>query len=464
MKQSLLIISFIILIIFLTGLDLQVGPNMNNDHILSDVSFIDQSGVIVEQDNRDVSIVSLSPIHTENLFEIGAGAQLVGVDSQSIYPIEALAVQSFRINKKWDIDALIKLKPDYVLIEPVQKEQERKLVATLESNHIKVITLLPESMAEFDAYIIKLGILSGHQHEAKLRLDQYKQDLDLLMSQVEELKTVKTIMVETSEKGYLIPSQDHMINNTVELAGGYIVRPKKTIFNRVANEQIKVGKDYILNHDESIDSYFTITGAPYSGASLVSFSQKTGFNELSAYKNNKVYSLSNTMLGHYTFRYIEGIKEFHRLMFNNESNYKAFNEELDGPLTRLSFAKIVYDYYHLPTYINADNQYYEFAKFQHTYGAYQDVKFNHTWYHVIETVTMKGYLLPQRRQDNTEYFGAQELLTREELVLFLTIRLNTSLEESQMLMRSILKDQQEGYTNEDLFTLLDSINGDEIYD
>lgn len=464
MNKVILIISFIILIIFLTGLDYEVGSNKDNHNILSDISFIDQSGIVVSQESEDVTIVSLSSIHTENLFEIGAASILVGVDSQSIYPIEALDIQSFRTDKKVDIDQLIELNPDYVLVEPEQKLKERKLVATLESNNISVISLLPETMDEFEVYITKLGILSSHQEEAKLRLEEYYIEFDKVISQVKKTSLEKSVFIETSEKGYFVPAKEHIINETISLAGGQILIPKSNMFNQEANDQIKAGSEFIISNNDNIDSYFSITGHPYSGASLISFGQKDGFKELNVYKSHNVYNISTTLLGVNTFRYIEGIKEFHRLIFKDDSLIKTFNNKLDEPLTRLSFAQIVYDYYCLPTYMNADSSYYEFSKFNHTYGGYQDVKFNHTWYHVIETVTMKGYLKPKLNGKGEEYFGSNDLVTVKDLEQLLIIRLDISIDESREVIAKSFMDQVESYTNEDLYSLLCSIKGDEVYD
>src|SRR5437868_7511256 len=61
---------------------------------------------------RPERIVSLSPTHTETLFAIGAGPQVVAVDSYSTYPVNApkTKLSAFKPNA----EAVIGYKPDLV--------------------------------------------------------------------------------------------------------------------------------------------------------------------------------------------------------------------------------------------------------------------------------------------------------------------------------------------------------------
>ncbi len=61
-------------------------------------------------------IVSLSPTHTEMLFAIGAGDQVVAVDDQSNYPPEAEAVKTDLSGFTPNVEAIAGYEPDLVVI------------------------------------------------------------------------------------------------------------------------------------------------------------------------------------------------------------------------------------------------------------------------------------------------------------------------------------------------------------
>jgi iron complex transport system substrate-binding protein len=66
--------------------------------------------------NTDLRIVSLSPTHTEMLFAIGAGGQVVAVDDQSNYPPEALELPNELSGFSPDVEAIASFEPDLVVI------------------------------------------------------------------------------------------------------------------------------------------------------------------------------------------------------------------------------------------------------------------------------------------------------------------------------------------------------------
>ncbi len=64
----------------------------------------------------ELRIVSLSPTHTEILFAIGAGDQLVAVDDQSDFPAEALELPHDLSGYEPNVEAIAGYEPDLVVI------------------------------------------------------------------------------------------------------------------------------------------------------------------------------------------------------------------------------------------------------------------------------------------------------------------------------------------------------------
>ncbi|MQY09425.1 ABC transporter substrate-binding protein [Actinomadura macrotermitis] len=107
-------------------------------------------------------IVSLAPTHTESLFAIGAGAQVVAADEYSTYPANApkTKLSGFKPN----VEAITKYNPDLVVLS----NDSDGIVKALEK--VKVPVLLEPAAATMDeAYdeILDLGKATGHAAEAE---------------------------------------------------------------------------------------------------------------------------------------------------------------------------------------------------------------------------------------------------------------------------------------------------------
>jgi len=117
------------------------------------------AGVTVK--TRPTAVISLSPTATEDLFAIGAGAQVVAVDDQSDYPPAApkTSLSGFKPN----IEAIAAKRPDLVVVA----DDSSGVAASL--GKIGIPTLVEDAAPTLnDAYtqIEQLGTATGHTTEA----------------------------------------------------------------------------------------------------------------------------------------------------------------------------------------------------------------------------------------------------------------------------------------------------------
>ncbi|MFM8856451.1 MAG: ABC transporter substrate-binding protein, partial [Actinomycetota bacterium] len=70
----------------------------------------------VDDSGSPARIVSLSPTHTEILFAIGAGEQVVAVDAMSNHPAEAAAVVTSLSGYEPNVESIVSYEPDLVVI------------------------------------------------------------------------------------------------------------------------------------------------------------------------------------------------------------------------------------------------------------------------------------------------------------------------------------------------------------
>ncbi len=114
-------------------------------------------GVTLEA--QPMKIVSLSPTHTEMLYAIGAGDQVVAVDEYSNYPAEAVALGTKLSGFEPNVEAIAGFNPDLVIIS----YDPGSLVDQLTTLNIPVYigsgaTTLEDSYAQIE----QLGALTGH--------------------------------------------------------------------------------------------------------------------------------------------------------------------------------------------------------------------------------------------------------------------------------------------------------------
>jgi len=108
-------------------------------------------------------IVSLAPALTEDLFAIGAGRQVVGVDAYSDAPAAARRLPKVGSMNSVDVEAIVTLRPDLVIGIPYQSPA----LSDVRRAGIATRILATDNIAGDLAAIATLGTLTGHAGQAK---------------------------------------------------------------------------------------------------------------------------------------------------------------------------------------------------------------------------------------------------------------------------------------------------------
>ncbi len=124
-------------------------------------------------------IVSLSPTHTEILFAIGAGDQLVAVDDFSNYPAEALELPNELSGFEPNVEAIAAYDPDLVVIggdfTGLGDQLDELGIAWWDG---------PAALTIDDTYtqIEQLGVATGHVGEAAELVSSMQTDIDEIVA------------------------------------------------------------------------------------------------------------------------------------------------------------------------------------------------------------------------------------------------------------------------------------------
>jgi iron complex transport system substrate-binding protein len=126
---------------------------------------------------RPERIVSLSPSATETLYAVGAGGQVVAVDSASDYPEQAPKTSLSGLNP--DPEAIAAKNPDLVIVSA----DTTKLAAALAKTGTQTL-VLPDAKTLDAAYaqFALVGKATGHQAEGNDVAQRTKADIDKLVA------------------------------------------------------------------------------------------------------------------------------------------------------------------------------------------------------------------------------------------------------------------------------------------
>jgi iron complex transport system substrate-binding protein len=120
------------------------------------VSVTDDRGVLVSLPAVPQRIVSLLPSLTETVCELGACAQLVGVDRNANFPASVKALPHLGGLDDVNLEAVVAQRPDVVLLALSSRAIER-----LEALGLKVVALEPRTHDDVHRVAVKLAQLLG---------------------------------------------------------------------------------------------------------------------------------------------------------------------------------------------------------------------------------------------------------------------------------------------------------------
>lgn len=148
-------------------------------------------------------IVSLSPSHTEMLFAIGAGEQVVAVDSLSTYPAETEAVLTDLSAFEPNVEAISAYEPDLVVISDDSSGISGQLAAIGIDTWIG---LAPTTLDEVYEQIAELGDRVGRAEGAEALVSDMSSSIDEIVSGAPALDEPLTYYHELDDTYFSVTS------------------------------------------------------------------------------------------------------------------------------------------------------------------------------------------------------------------------------------------------------------------
>ncbi|QYC40412.1 Fe(3+)-citrate-binding protein YfmC precursor [Nonomuraea coxensis DSM 45129] len=243
-------------------------------------------------DRKPERIVSLSASHTETLFAVGAGPQVIAVDDRSNFPPEApkTDLSGFKPN----VEAIVAKKPDLVVLS----DDLDNVVAELGKVGVPVL-LEPAATTLDEAYeeIAEIGAATGNKAKADEVVTGMRAAMDKLAAEAPKDKKL-TYYHELDQTPYAVTSQTflgqvysifgltNIADQAPDAAGGYP----------------KLSAEFVAQADPDLIFLADVKCCKQDKAALA---KRPGWAGLSAVKNDRVVELDDDIASRWGPRIVD---------------------------------------------------------------------------------------------------------------------------------------------------------------
>ncbi|MUH49665.1 MAG: ABC transporter substrate-binding protein [Actinobacteria bacterium] len=246
---------------------------------------------------KPVRIISLSPTHTEMLFAIGAGAQVVAVDDQSNFPAEVAAVKTDLSGFTPNIEAIATYKPDLVVIG----DDSAKLSAQLGQLGIPVwYGPAATSLDDVYAQIEQLGVLTDHVADSASLVATMSADVASLVAEVPKLVAPLTYYHEL-DPTYFSATSNTFIGQLYALAGLRNVADTA----EAGNDYPQLNAEFIVSSNPDI---IFLADTKCCGESAETVSVRDGWAAIAAVKSGHVVAMDDDISSRWGPRVVDYLR------------------------------------------------------------------------------------------------------------------------------------------------------------
>ena len=232
---------------------------------------------------KPTRIISLSPSATESLFEIGAGKQVLAVDSLSNFPKSApiTELSAFEPN----VEAIAALKPDLVVLSV---DAMKSLVVKEALEKLKISVLMeqaPETLSQAYKEIEVLGAVTDHTSEAKKLTFKMAALIKSIINRTK--KTVKITFFHELDNTLYSVTSDTFIGRVYKDFGLVNIADKAAGADSYGYPQLSA--EYLLKTNPDV---IFLADAEF-GESTATVKARPGYSSITAVSKKNVFALPN---------------------------------------------------------------------------------------------------------------------------------------------------------------------------
>jgi len=242
-------------------------------------------------------IVSLSPSHTEMLFAIGAGEQVVAVDSLSTYPTETEAVLTDLSAFEPNVEAISAYEPDLVVISDDSSGISGQLAAIGIDTWIG---LAPTTLDEVYEQIAELGVRVGRVEGAEALVADMSSSIDEIVSGAPALDEPLTYYHELDDTYFSVTS------NTF-IGSLYSMLGLRNIADATEGDTDypQLSAEFIVTQDPNL---IFLADTKCCGVSADTVAARPGWEDLTAVTNGNVIEMDDDIASRWGPRVVDYLR------------------------------------------------------------------------------------------------------------------------------------------------------------
>jgi iron complex transport system substrate-binding protein len=274
--------------------------------VQAEISLVDGLDHTIALEAPAQKIVTLSPPLTEILYAISAGEQIIGRDSFSDYPEEALSLPDIGGGySEYDLETILSLEPDLVIAGSINTPE---LVQSLQDLGLTVYYLSnPSDLDGTLAAIQTLGQLSGHADEAQTLVDALSARIaagDEALAGASDIPSVYYELDASDPAKPYTPGPGTYYSNLIARAGG------ANVGDAMEAEWAQISLENLL----VADPQFIILGDSNWGVTPESLQERAGWEALSAVQNGDVIPFDDDLLARFGPRQVDGLEALAKIL------------------------------------------------------------------------------------------------------------------------------------------------------
>ncbi|HAA25798.1 MAG TPA: ABC transporter substrate-binding protein [Ruminiclostridium sp.] len=272
-----------------------IEPDAGNTNYPIEIT--DSKGRIIKLDNEPERIISIGPDITEIIFALGKGNKLVGRSAFCDYPPEALDIPAVGDFYEWNLETIVSLEPDILFVSAMNTEENEKKLMDLGINTIFINQT--ESFEGVYATIGLIGKVLNAESESTEIINRMKNDVEKAMGAVKGLDRPSVYyVVGFGEYGDYTATGETFIAKMIDMAGGANIAADITGWIYSLEKLMEQDPDIIIGSDEAV-KYFQET---------------SGYKELTAVKEGRIYAINPDLLEIQGPRLSDGLLELVKIM------------------------------------------------------------------------------------------------------------------------------------------------------
>jgi iron complex transport system substrate-binding protein len=252
-------------------------------------------------------IVSLAPSNTEILFALGAGKQLVGRDSFSDFPPEAIDVPDIGGGfMALNTEMIVAAKPDLVLASPLTPPEQ---IADLSKIGLNVhVVQNPASFEDLFGNLEEVAALTGHESEGAALVTALRARVQAVNAQVALAETRPLVYYEldaTDPNAPYTSGPGTFVDLLIHSAGG-------TNFGaELSGEWVQVSVEELLSRQPDIIILGDFT---YGGVTAEQLRTRPGWDALTAVQENHIFTFDDKIVSRPGPRLVDGLEAMAKLL------------------------------------------------------------------------------------------------------------------------------------------------------